>query len=438
MENKIVILGGGVAALGAAYCLVKKGVKPIIIEKAGSMGGLASSYRINNFNIEKFYHHFFPTDALVFELSKELGIKNRISWRNTKMGFYYRNKLYGFTSPLDIMLFEPLSFRDRIKFGIEMLRIARSKNYASLDKISAKEWLIKTFGNSIYDKIFKPLLQVKFAMSMDKASAAFVYGRLRARAVSRTRSLSSEKLGYMKGGYNSLLTALQSKIKNHSEILYNAEIMEVEHKKEFYDIKIKRMGKIEVVRAKFIINTLPLEVFSKMAKNFPQKIMASIRKIKYQAIICAAIGLKKKLSDYYWINISSADLPFHGVIEHTNFIPSSYYSNNNIAYVFNYVTPEHKFWLMDEKGIKKAYIEGLARMFPHIKKTDVLWFRLSRERYATPIFLKGYEENMKRIENTSNMYFAGSFKIYPFSRNVNNVIKTGIDAAYALLKENNL
>lgn len=438
MESRIVILGGGAASLGAAYHLVKNKISPLIIEKGESVGGLASSYKIGNFYIEKFYHHFFPTDSLVLELAKELGIKNKIFWRKTKMGFYYKNRLYGFTTPLDILLFGPLSFKDRLKFGLKMLKIAGNSDYRHLDKVSAKEWLIGEFGQGIYEKIFRPMLEIKFAMSLDKASAAFVYGRLHARAKSRSKNLASEKLGYIKGGYNELISALYRKIRGNSKVLYNSEILEIGYNKDCYDIKIRRNSKIELIKAKYVINTLPLEIFAGIAKNFPKGVMDSIKKIKYQAVICAAIGLKKKLGNYYWINISSADLPFHGVIEHTNFIPIGHYNNNNIAYVFNYVTPEHKFWKMDEDEIKEVYLSGLIKMFPHIKNSDVLWFRLSKERYATPIFLKGYEGNMKKIDNISNMHFAGSFKIYPFSRNVNNVIKTGIDAAKAVLKENNL
>lgn len=429
MKHKIVILGGGAASLGAAYHLVKNNIRPLIIEKSSELGGLASSYKINGFHIERFYHHFFPADTLVFELAKELGIKNKVLWKKTKMGFYYKNRLYGFTTPLDILLFRPLKFYDRIKFGLKMLQIAHSEDYGGLDKVSAKKWLMGYFGNEIYDKIFRSMLEIKFAMSLEKASAAFVYGRLHARASSRSKSLDSEKLGYMDGGYNQLISAIHDKIKSGADIMHDSEILEIKEHKAGYKIKIKRGEKTEILEAEYIINTLPLEVFAKLAKGFPKKLMEDIKKINYQAVICAVIGLKKSLSKYYWINISSADLPFHGVIEHTNFIPSSHYKGNHIAYLFNYVTPEHEFWGLSEEKIRKVYLSGLSRMFPGIKETDVLWFRLSKERYATPIFLQGYEENMKKVESARNMFFAGSFKIYPYSRNVNNVIKTGIEAA---------
>ena len=429
MKRDIAILGGGVAALGAAYNLAKNNISPTIIERGIEFGGLASSYKIGGFCIERFYHHFFPTDTLVFELAKELGIQEKIVWRKTKMGFYYKDKLYPFTTPIDLLRFEPLLLKNRIRFGLGMLRIATKNDFGNLDNKNAREWLIETFGDEVYEKIFRPMLGIKFAMSLNDASAAFVHGRLAARASSRSKNLSSEKLGYMEGGYDLLVGKMYDFIKDGSEIFLNSQILQVEYRKNYCKIKIERGKKFEIIQAREVINTLPLEIFARIAKNFPKKIMGAIGNVKYQAIICAVIGIKKKLSDYYWINISSSNLPFHGVIEHTNFMPSSNYENNHIAYIFNYVTCEHEFWKMEDEEIKGVYLEGLMKMFPQIKKSDILWFRLSKERYATPIFLKGYENNMKKIESLGNVHFAGSFRIYPNSRNVNNVIKTGIDAA---------
>jgi protoporphyrinogen oxidase len=434
MKNEIVILGGGIASLGASYRLIKDDMNPMVIEKSSGMGGLASSYEIGNFHIERFYHHLFPTDSIIFNLAKELGIKNRIIWKKTKMGFYCKNNLYGFTSPLDLLLFKPLKFADRIRFGMEMLKIAVFNEHTHLDNVSAKKWLIRTFGRNIYEKIFEPMLKIKFAMSIDDASAAFVYGRLRARAKSRSRSMASERLGYMIGGYDGIIDGLRNKIKDKAVLMTDSEILEVEYGKAGSKIKIRRNGKIEYIGARYVINTLPLEAFAKIAKNFPKGAMRAIKKIKYQAVICATIGLKKWLSGYYWINISSEGLPFHGMIEHTNFIPGRYYGGNSIVYLFNYTDAESILWKMKEGEIKKLYLDGLFRMFPKINEGDVLWFRLSKERYATPIFLRGYEQRMKRIKNLHNFFFAGSFKIYPYSRNINNVIKTGFDAAEELLK----
>src|SRR3989338_6558428 len=220
-KNTVVILGGGVAELGAAYELVKHDVRPIIIEKSADIGGLAGSYHVDNYSIEKFYHHFFPTDEIVFQLARELGLEDKLLWRKAPMGFYYKDRLYGFTSPLDILRFKPLSIVNRIRFGLTMLKIGRQKQFGQLDRKNAREWLIGEFGDEIYKKIFEPLLKIKFAMSLDRASAAFVYGRLHARAESRIKNINAEKLGYMEGGYSQLLEAMHRTIKSKSTIMLN-------------------------------------------------------------------------------------------------------------------------------------------------------------------------------------------------------------------------
>jgi protoporphyrinogen oxidase len=430
-KHEVVILGGGAAALGSAYHLAQNGISPLIVEKSPYIGGLAGSYQIDGYTIEKFYHHFFPTDYLVFQLAKGLSIEDKLIWRKAPMGFYYQHNLYGFTTPLDILRFSPLSVAGRIRFGLTMLKIGREKEFGRLDGKNAKEWLLGEFGEETYRKIFEPLLKIKFAMSLDKASAAFVHGRLHARSESRIKNPNTEKLGYMEGGYNQLLESMIEKIRHKSTILTKAEIKEVRYnrKTEDFSIVILKNRKTSTITATHVINTLALEIFSKLAKGFPLPLMKSIGSITYQAVICATIGLKKQLSDYYWINISSSNLPFHGVIEHTNFIPKKKYGNTTIAYLFNYVSPKDALWTMKEEDIKKLYIDGLCTMFPHLSAQDVIWFKLAKERYATPIFLQGYEKKMKSIDSFGNLHFAGSFKIYPHSRNVNNVIKTGIDAA---------
>ena len=51
-----VIIGGGLAGLAAAYRLAGKD-EIILIEKEPVLGGMASSYRINDYHIEKYYHY---------------------------------------------------------------------------------------------------------------------------------------------------------------------------------------------------------------------------------------------------------------------------------------------------------------------------------------------------------------------------------------------
>lgn len=74
---KTMIIGEGLAGLSAAYKLSDID-EIIIIEKESEFGGMASSYSIDDYHIEKFYHHIFSGDKELIELIKELGINDKL------------------------------------------------------------------------------------------------------------------------------------------------------------------------------------------------------------------------------------------------------------------------------------------------------------------------------------------------------------------------
>ncbi len=428
MKKKILILGGGASGLAAAYALMKKGHKPTVIEKESALGGLASSYKIGSFDIDKYYHHIFKTDTALLGLIKELELDEKLIWKKTRMGIYYKDKLYNFTTPLDLLLFKPLSITDRLKFGINVLKAKKSAH--NLDNTSAERWIIDKWGYEIYEKIFKPLLRTKFGMSMDKASAAFVFGRVKARASSRSGSMMSEKLGYVNGSFQAIIDKLEERLReNGCRIITQAEITELKKNKQDFELAIKENNKTKKITAQCVISTLPLPILSKILKNFEKELLGKIRKIEYQGVICAVIGLKSKLSNLYWINANSDKVPFGGVIEHTNFIPAEHYNGQHIIYVFNYIGQNHRYWKMPDREIMNEYSKGLSAMFKNFKKEDILWHRVSRTRFATPLFTMGYGKSVEELNKPFHgLHFAGSFLVYPESRNINSIISTSFNA----------
>ena len=48
-----------------------------------------------------------------------------------------------------------------------------------------------------------------------------------------------------------------------------------------------------------------------------------LRRIRFLANVCIVLELDRSLSDTYWLNVNDPGFPFVGVIEHTNFEPSS-------------------------------------------------------------------------------------------------------------------
>ena len=65
------ILGAGIAGLGASYALHKKGETSIIVEKDNTYGGLCSCFEINGFRFDRFVHLSFSSNDVVNTIFKQ-------------------------------------------------------------------------------------------------------------------------------------------------------------------------------------------------------------------------------------------------------------------------------------------------------------------------------------------------------------------------------
>ena len=67
--------------------------------------------------------------------------------------------------------------------------------------------------------------------------------------------------------------------------------------------------------------------------------MAKLKGLTYEAAAVVLLELDRPLSSIYWLNIADRDMPFTGVIEHTNFMPSSEYGGKHYVYLSKYLEP---------------------------------------------------------------------------------------------------
>lgn len=434
---KVGIIGGGITGLTAAYYLSKKNVEVTLFEKSKKLGGLASSFKFQNFNLERYYHHIFKCDEEIINLIEEVGLKENLIWRKTKMGFFYENKIYPFGSPLELLKFKPLGIFDRLKFGLIILYLQNLNSWRNLDKITAEEFLKKFSGERTYEIIWKPLLRVKFGNAEDKISTAWIWGRIKPRAKSRSKILMEEELGYLQGGgFQGLVDKLEKKMEeNMVKIIKENKISKVEGV-ENGKIKIFSENEKEYEFDK-VISTIPNPEFLNLLPKISKEYSKKLEKINYQSIICATFILKKSLSEIYWLNISDKNIPFGGVIEHTNFIPKDEYGNFSIVYLFNYVQKEKdKIYKFSDEKLVEMYKKGLKEIFPSFHDNLIENYFIHRDDHGTPVYIENYLKIKPGFETPiKNLFLANTSQIYPFDRNMNNSVKLGKEISEKILEE---
>ena len=162
------IIGAGIAGLAAALRLTKAGHQVTLYEGAPFLGGQASTFDVGGGRLEKGYHHLFTSDVDIIDLIEELGLTDRLAWIDSSVGIFHGGKIYDFITPKDLIKFKPLSLFSRISLGFITLYLRRYKNWRSLEKYTASEWIKKYAGAGAYNVVWGPLLRGKFGSYFDK------------------------------------------------------------------------------------------------------------------------------------------------------------------------------------------------------------------------------------------------------------------------------
>lgn len=421
----IVIIGGGVAGLSAAYNLCKRGFKPIVLEKRRSIGGLLESFKIRNYYIEKFYHHIFKHDNEFLNLLKELDIYNKLSWTKATSGFISKSGIFKLTTPLDLLSFKLLNFSGKIKLISLLLKMKTINNFEKYDNVTAKEWIVNNSDNQVYEKFFKILLKAKYGPFMETVSAAWFIARIKIRS---ERSLSGEMLGYLNGGFDIFLRTLVNKIRHMGgKIITSAEVQTIKIKDSVKEIRFVKNGRIKKIKPEYVISTVPIPILLKLCDNLPKDYRAKLEKIKYQNSICILVGLKKTLSDVYWLNVMD-ETPFGAVIEHTNFQQPSKYGGDKIVYLASPVESKSTLFNKPNEKIVAEYMNDFMKLFK-IDKKDIKWIKVAKEKYTSPIYNVNYLKLKPDLRTPiENLFIAGLPLAYP-ERSINDSVKSGIEVS---------
>jgi protoporphyrinogen oxidase len=430
--SRVCIVGGGFTGLAAAYELASAGIPVTVFEKDDELGGLAGSFRVGGQMLEKFYHHWFNNDVHILELVKRLQVDDQIVLRESSTGMYYANNFFKLSSPADVLKFTPLDLFNRMRLGLGVLSARRVRNWTELESMTAKEWLIKLFGRRVYDVVWEPLLIGKFGSVFPEISAVWFWNKLKLRGGSRGKG-GAEQLAYYRGGFAALAARLADEVRRlGGEIRTGTAVTELE-------VRNGRVARVHStggsLEAEAAILTTPLPVAADLlAPHTSRGYVEGLRRIRYLSNVCLVLELDCSLSSLYWMNVNDPSFPFVGVIEHTNFEPTSSYGGRHIVYLSKYLPPEAEMYRMADEQLLEFSVAAVRRMFPSFRREAVKNYHVWRADYSQPIIEKNYGSMIPSMQTPlENVFLATMAQVYPEDRGTNYAVRGGFQVA-ALLK----
>ena len=238
---RVVIIGGGISGLSAAYYLAKAGVSSTIIESRPRLGGVIQTERVEGCTIEAGPDSFLSAKPAALELIRELGLSGDVIGSNDhlRVTFVKRN---GRLVPLPdgLMMMVPtkimplvttglVGWGTKIRMGMELLRAPKPKTGDE----SVAEFIEEHYGPEAVDYLVEPLLSGIYGGNPRELSVKSVLPRfvnLANRYGSLTRGVLAERakapknpnpaplFRTLKGGLGQMVDAVTASIRGKAEV----------------------------------------------------------------------------------------------------------------------------------------------------------------------------------------------------------------------------
>ena len=426
--ESIVVLGGGVAGMAAAYSLAMSGCKVTLLESGPRLGGLAGSFYRDGHAFPLGYHHILDRDRPLLYFLDAIGVLDSVRWRRIHMLFRTGGRSYDLSRASDFLRF-PMDLADKARFARLMLRAFRKRDWTDWNGRSAEELADQWAAPGVRRTLFEPLTRIKFGLSCAEVSGAWLGARLHYRE-------GTAPLGYIPGANwtEVLCEGLAGRLRSIGvRVVTDAPVAVL--RRDEGSIREVQTASGDWVGGDHFVSTMPSEILTTL---LPEEDSPGIREVEYTAlssVICAVP--KRRVPDFYWMNLLSPDRTASGLFMLDSLNPTIGLPNESYL---NFVTHTRSrkspfFSQLSEEELCSRYADDHLEIFGD--RLQARWIQVNRIPRYSPVFFRGYRNPGQRSSRFRNLYFAGNFCTFPSVATTGTALYSGLPSLLSLLASRN-
>ncbi|GEM_PF-3191666 len=426
LYSDVLILGGGLAGLSAAYEFEKEGFSGYtIIESAEKTGGLLRTNRESGVEVDELPHVFFSKDKKAVRMFKKM-VGKFYSYEHNLGVLWRKDKFIDYPFQNNLWQLESDERREALKGLLDRdVALRRVRNL--------EEYALKTLGQGIVNLFFRPYNEKLWQTSLGNLGYKWLFSKIQ---MPDSLTLADSVLGTgrgkevaphknfiypRKGGIESLAEGLTRHIAQGRIFL----------KTNVYQINV---GKKTVLtnrgrfKYKYLISALPLPEFIRFSNL--SKFKRLILKFNATRVLCIQCILKNlNLPDYHWIYVPGEDLPFYRLTRVDLINPNAARGGKVLLIECAMKKSSKELESVLDSSITKLSELGVFRK----KDIEKIWHFNHYPSY--PIQYPDIEadiENLRSFFENRQVILAGRFGLWRVY-NMDHAINSGIEAARAVL-----
>jgi protoporphyrinogen oxidase len=293
----------------------------------------------------------------------------------------------------------------------------------------------RTVGERAYNVLWRPLLISKFGERHYRdVNMAWMWARLYKRTAS---------LGYFEGGFQAFVDLLVERIeKQGGTVLLDSPVRGVRRAEREDPEPVEGGIRLTVsagdVEHEAVVATVSPQTMLELTPELTGPDASKLRELESMGAVALVLALERGLTgEHYWINLpKGTDIPFMGLVEHTNYISSEHYGGDHLVYCGDYLPPGHPYFDYDKNQLLETYLPGLGRINPSFHPDWVRASWMFAETYAQPVPLVNHSSNIPALRTPlPGLWVANMSQIYPWDRGSNYAVEMGRRVARLVVEE---
>jgi len=415
----IIVAGGGIAGLTAAYELQRRGFDVEVLEREAEAGGRMRSERHGEFVVDRGAQFIASSYDNMRALVAELGLKPSVRRLATGRGATLRDGRFvsaDYGGYKAIWRAKDLSLGSKLRLpriindlrrSRSMLDFYRIERAAALDDETAAAWALRRFGREVLDYVIEPPFASTFTVLPENLSKAFVLATI------NYMFFGGFRLHAFEGGNGLLTRTLASKLR----VRMGARVSSIEEGSEGVTVRLERG---EVLAADAVVVAVPGNHVREMCATLTADERRFFEGVRYARSIIAFVMTSTTEADpgVYGVGIGrregvrlygmAMENPKQGAVPAGKTMFNCAFAEDYAAELFD--EPDEAVVAALHGELRKLPLRGLDKTEGHV---------IHRWPELVPQFYAGYIRSLAafgaRRERSRRVHFAGDYLVGPYT-----------------------